>query len=454
MHISLAVCFAVQGFFPHRDEWNLIKYQFNSYEEAVPLISFITSVLSSAFGMSKFLLEGPIPFLSKKGIAGIMSRSFFMMIYLNIMFGQRILCIENILFTSYVFVDYSNWKIGSDTYSKTIQPLIPVQYRILFYFLPGLISLMINVVKLTMTSRKKMSYFIKYPQFLLSPCFSPIMFEGVDTLKEGSRIRIWKFGSIINALFIGCMPQIFLICFEFYKGTPTWNFIGGQYKEENEIQISKSIFEVNDALIKHPYGNIIFGGVTFILNLTLISIFFFTDSLDCDPDYENTEHVNVIQTNEDVTADLKSNQSIENHSNTDLNEDCKTNKTQNSNSPKENTITQELDKIDKGTSEKSTNHSTDESTKNKEFICCEETKQQGSLTHNLKEMFDEPPNPVVELSNIDKIEKEEQDNVSLDYDYSKDNAKKHNENSTKQGLKSMRSSYLLDMLVSRQIRKH
>ena len=414
----MAVCFAVQGFFPHRDEWNLIKYQFNSYEEAVPLISFITSVLSSAFGMSEFLLEGPIPFLSKKGIAGIMSRSFFMMIYLNIMFGQRILCIENILFTSYVFVDYSDWKIGSDTYSKTIQPLIPVQYRLLFYFLPALISLMINVVKLTMTSRKKMSYFFKYPQFLLSPCFSPIMFEGVDTLKEGSRIRIWKFGSIMNALFIGCMPQIFLICFEFYKGTPTWNFIGGQYKEENEIQISKSIFEVNDALIKHPYGNIIFGGVTFILNLTLISIFFFTDSLDCDPDYENTEQVNVI-------------------------------------SPKENTITQELDKIDKVTSEKSTNHSTDESTKNKESIGCKETKQQGSLTHNLKEMFDEPPTPVVKLSNInDMIEKEEQDNLSLDEDDSKENEKKLNEKSSKQGLKDMRSSYLLDMLVSRRIHKH
>ena len=231
--------------------------------------------------MTKFLLEGPIPFLSKEyPLAGMISPSFFMMVLLNTMFGIRILCIENIVFTSYIYVDNSNWNINKNTFSESILPLLSGKHRILFYFLPGLLPFIINIIRLAWTTREKISYFIKYPQFILSPCFSPIMFEGIDGPNKNSGVRIWKLGSILNAFFIGCIPQILLICLEFYKGTPNWKFIGGKFKEKTLA------FENNDALVKHPYGNIIFGGASLIVNFILIITFFCTDSLEFDPELE------------------------------------------------------------------------------------------------------------------------------------------------------------------------
>ena len=117
-------------------------------------------------------------------------------------------------------------------------------------------------------------------------------------------------------------------------------------------------------------------------------------------------------------------------------------------------ISLELDEIElEEPSDVSTSHSTDESTKIQEFTGSEETKNQSSLTHSLKETLEESPISDVKLSNIDKTEKEEQDTLRLDDDDSEAKSRKPNENCSNQGLKDMRSSELSGMLVSRRIHK-
>ena len=103
-------------------------------------------------------------------------------------------------------------------------------------------------------------------------------------------------------------------------------------------------------------------------------------------------------------------------------------------------------------SDLSTSQSTDQSITIKECIGSKETKHQSSLTHHLKEAYEEQPISDAESSNI-KTEKEEQDILRLDDDDSEAKSRKQDENSSNQGLKDMRSSDLFGMLVSRRIRK-
>ena len=139
-------------------------------------------------------------------------------------------------------------------------------YRLLAYFAPVFISLMINLTKLVCTRTKLNKFFIKYPQFVIASCFTPFMFEGCND----NSIRIWKLGTILNALFIGCLPQIMLLCMEFYRGTVNWDFVGTDLYEE-------SLFENNDALFKNRYGNCLFASITGILYLFLIIFTFSTN---------------------------------------------------------------------------------------------------------------------------------------------------------------------------------
>ena len=117
-------------------------------------------------------------------------------------------------------------------------------------------------------------------------------------------------------------------------------------------------------------------------------------------------------------------------------------------------ITLELNEIElEEPSDVSTSQSTDHSIKIKECIGSKETKHQSSLTHHLKEAYEEQPVSDAELSNINKTEKEEQDIPRLDDDDSEAKSRKQDENSSNQGLKDMRSSDLFGMLVSRRIHK-
>ena len=117
-------------------------------------------------------------------------------------------------------------------------------------------------------------------------------------------------------------------------------------------------------------------------------------------------------------------------------------------------ITVELNEIQpEEPSDVSTSHSSDDSTKIQDLIGSKDTKLRSPLTHRLQETFEEPPVSDVKSSNIDKTEKEEQDILRLGDDDSDAKSRKQDENSSNQGLKDMRSSDLLGMLVSRRTQK-
>ena len=184
------------------------------------------------------------------------------------MFGARIICIECAFFSSYRFQNYgSSGKYASE---KTIDPLIPTEYRILVYILPSFISLLINFIRLLITDANIMKYARRYPQIIISSCFTPFMFEGSKETEKN--IRIWKLGTILNAFFIGCLPQVVLLAMDSYRGVTTWEFVSLTLHIEN-------IFENNDALFKSRYGNTLFAAISCFLFVFLIVIFFFTHKI-------------------------------------------------------------------------------------------------------------------------------------------------------------------------------
>ena len=104
----------------------------------------------------------------------------------------------------------------------------------------------------------------------MSSCYSPFMFEGC---KDGSNsVKIWEVGTILNAFFIGCLPQMVLLAFDYHRGVHNWDFI-------STVLESELIFENNDALYKNNYGNFMFAIISGILFFFLISFSFLTDKI-------------------------------------------------------------------------------------------------------------------------------------------------------------------------------
>ena len=124
---------------------------------------------------------------------------------------------------------------------------------------------------------KDFKNFKNYPQFILCPMFSPLMFDGnLDERDDNAPpVRVWKLGSIVNSVFIGCLPQALLVAMEQYRQIPTWYRI--------VYQAIDLILEINsfdsNALIKHPYGSTVFGISSLLLYLFLITIFFAWDKI-------------------------------------------------------------------------------------------------------------------------------------------------------------------------------
>ena len=228
--------------------------------------SVIFSLFTGSFGITKFFVKGPLPILPQDApLGGVLSFQFFILFSLNTMFVVRIIGVEGSLFSSY------RRKIGGE--ERNIHALIPEEYRLLIYLLPGLVSLTINIMKLAFTLKPKdFRYFKKFPQFILCPMFCPLMFKGNQDQNDGNQppIRVWKLGSILNSFFIGCLPQILLTISDHYKGVTSWDF---------EKMYGDIPMQDNNALLKHPYGNTILSITTFLLYLTLTTIFFAWDEL-------------------------------------------------------------------------------------------------------------------------------------------------------------------------------
>ena len=127
---------------------------------------------------------------------------------------------------------------------------------------------------------KDLKYFKDFPQFLLCPMFCPLMFEG-NPDQSGSNqppVRLWKMGSILNSIFMGCLPQTLLLVLDHYRGVPSWLFTPFTF-ENSEGQIVHEVAQDNNALLKYPYGNTIFAIATFSFYLFLMTIFFAWDKL-------------------------------------------------------------------------------------------------------------------------------------------------------------------------------
>ena len=244
---SLCIIFTSEAFFP--------KDGYGNSKTEMPLAAYtlIISLFTGSFGITKFFIKGPLPILPQDApLAGILSIKFLTLLLLNTMFVIRTFCIECSLFSSYRSYRQDN-----------IDPMIPEEYRLVFYLLPGLVSFLINMIKLALSIKPKdFRYFKKFPQFLLCPMFCPLMFEGNPDRNGHNEppVRVWKLGSILNSIFMGCIPQIMLIAFDHYRKVPDWNF-------ETSLQD-------NNALLKSPTGNFIFSITTLALYLCLTTIFF------------------------------------------------------------------------------------------------------------------------------------------------------------------------------------
>lgn len=272
VHVSFAITSAVEGFYPKNVAGNT-SYHFESFSHALPLITLLASMASSSFGMTKFFVSGPIPiFPIERKFDGILSFPFLCVLILNTMFGCRLLCIEGAFFTYYRLQSYGVEGLQNKYVDdKSIDPLIPPKYRIAVYLIPSLISCIINALRFLCTGKDLKHIVRKYPQIMIACLFTPFMYEGC----KDNNIRVWKYGSLFNAFFIGCFPQIVLLVMDFYRGIVDWDFLGTVLNYEQ-------IHENNDALIKYNYGNSIFAIISLSFYLLLILLTFFTTKVIID----------------------------------------------------------------------------------------------------------------------------------------------------------------------------
>ena len=265
VHISFAITMAVEGFYP-KSSAGFTEDSFTSLNQALPMMTLIISMTASSFGMTKFFLKGPISILQKDSpMNGLLSISFIATLFSDTMFGCRVVCIENSFFSSY---RYQRYEDGTGLHQKTIDPIIQPEYRLIAYFVPSFISFIFNAGRMFKTCTNLTGQIRKHPQIMVASCFTPFMFEGT---KENT-VRIWKLGSFLNAVYIGCLPPIVLIIMDYYRDIVNWDFLGNSLRNEG-------IYENNDALFKSRWGNTLFAIISGTFFSFLIILTFCTDKI-------------------------------------------------------------------------------------------------------------------------------------------------------------------------------
>ena len=204
------------------------------------------------------------------------------------MFGFRIVCIESAFFTSY---SYQVWNQEYTRFDhKQIPSIISPEYRLLVYLAPCILPFLINIAKLWFTSEGLWKYLMIYPQFLISPCFTPFIFEGYESINQQGqyKLKIWKWGSIVNAIYIGFLPQCILCFTDCFKGVHQWEFnknidegsmVHSSWRNYGSFTATGEDYENNNSLFKSNYGNTIFGATTATFFLILIVLFFGSGTL-------------------------------------------------------------------------------------------------------------------------------------------------------------------------------
>ena len=137
--------------------------------------------------------------------------------------------------------------------------------------------MLVNFIRLLTTYTKDLKrVLVKYPQFVVGPAFSPFMYEVVH-VDGADTIKIWKWGSFFNALYLGCLPQIGMIISEFSRGVNEWKF-QPFVSLDTSVKVDKFI-EVDNTLFKFPYGNIIFASTACAVFFIVIIMTFFNESI-------------------------------------------------------------------------------------------------------------------------------------------------------------------------------
>ena len=247
---------------------------FNSFKDAWPIVSFISSLLSSAWGMSRFIMFGPFPTMQVRNtISSITDKiiNTICLILVNLMYSLRLFAIEAIFFSYYQSYDEK-----SRPY-EIIPPLVTNDlFRLPLYALPALFSILANGIRLAKTFKGSRKLFLHYPQIFFLPGFTPFMYEGVQYVgangEKSTRIRIWKRGTIINALYLFCFAPIGLAISEYVRGTVKWDFTPNDTLK----------YKYTNVVFKTQSGNIGFCIVALVLSLTLIPFLYsrFFEDLD------------------------------------------------------------------------------------------------------------------------------------------------------------------------------
>ena len=223
---------ALEGFFP-KDIYGISASLFSDFRQALPILSFLLSVGASTFGTSKFFLIGPLRLLSQKApLSGILSFTFLTTLIANASFVFRVHAIEHIFFSTFQNYTYEPFVETFGTLTSQIEPILPHNLRLPLYFLPILPSIALNIFSLrrSLNFQTLIKLFFVFPQYFIAPGFIPLMFEGItkDDKEQTTcnfKIKVWKLGSIINAIYIIWFPQIFLVMSDVLRGVTTWEFI-------------------------------------------------------------------------------------------------------------------------------------------------------------------------------------------------------------------------------------
>ena len=254
MLTALCIIFSTEAFYPKGVDGESTR------KLTVTLTSFFISFFASSFGITIFFVKGPLPILPQNApLGGLLSMKLIILFLLNTMFVVRAFCLEAAFFTIYL----------SDDPLSQIDPLIPEEYRLVIYILPGVWSFLVNLLRLVLSVRSQdRKYLLKYPQFLLCPMFCPIMLEGNQDQSDSNKqpVRVWKLGSALNSIFLGFFPQIILLVSDYYRQVSTWYYIEHNRNDTN-------------AFLRYQYGNMIFSITTLLLYSCLIIIFFFWDKI-------------------------------------------------------------------------------------------------------------------------------------------------------------------------------
>ena len=134
MLTTLCIIFTTEAFYPKDSLGN------SKTSMTFAVYTLILSLFTGSFGITKFILKGPLPILPlDASLAGLLSFKFLILLLLNTMFVVRTFCLEASFFTS-----FRSWKI----HIKNVNP---------------------------------------------------------DERDDDSPpVRVWKVGSIVNSVFIGC----------------------------------------------------------------------------------------------------------------------------------------------------------------------------------------------------------------------------------------------------------